>query len=131
MYEKVSYMYQQNASCNVKEINTLMLPSINKISSRIVEKYFSDSTILLRCTLYYILAVIHKYHTLQKHKMFLMTLLSWVKDKSGSQRSSIIIAKWSGAKGQINAVGSSINRCGEVQHFIQHIMLNPESLPSD
>ena len=71
--------YQQNASCNVSEINALMLPSIHKIGSRIVEKYFSDSD-LFKCTLYYILAVIHKYRTLQKHMVFLMTLPSWVKD---------------------------------------------------
>ena len=46
--------------------------------------------------------------------------------KSQSQRSSIIVAKWYGANGQIDTSESSKYRYGEVQHFIQH-MTSPET----
>ena len=135
VYEKVSY--QQNASCNVSEINALMLPSIHKIGSRIVEKYFSDSDLYSITQVYSLLysgCNSQVPHIAKAHGVFNdLTIMGerFLSVKSRSQRSCIIIAKWCGANGQIDAVGSSIYRCGEVQYFIQHIMLNPENNTTD
>ena len=46
--------YQQNASCNVSEINALMLPSIHKIGSRIFFSYLYNITQVYCFTIFWL-----------------------------------------------------------------------------
>ena len=130
VYEKSNY--QQNASCGICAINVLMLPRIHSTGSRTVEFFFSD------CDLYYLTQVYSIYSDYSSQMPFIQKTYGVFSDltimgerflsvKSRSQRSSVIVAKWCGANGQIDTSASSKYRYGEVQHFIQHDMRNPET----
>ena len=131
VYEKSNY--QQNASCSICAINVLMLPRIHSTGSRTVEFFFSD------CDLYYLTQVYSVIYSDYSSQMpFIQKTYGVFSDltimgerflsvKSRSQRSSVIVAKWCGANGQIDTSVSSKYRYGEVQHFIQHNMTSPET----
>lgn len=121
----LSMIYSKNATCNICNINAVLLPFQSVSNSHIFERYFSERNLSYLCEVYSKLYPTSDYTVSEvprKHFVFSdITVLGerYLSLKSRSQRSTVILAYWCHSGGSIS---TTMDKCmaGRVEYFFTH-----------
>lgn len=121
----LAMIYSKNATCNIHNINAVLLPFQSVNNSRVFERYFSEYNLSYLCEVYLKLYPTSDYTVTEvprKHFVFSdITVLGerYLSLKSRSQRSTVILAYWCDSGGSIS---TTMDKCmaGRVEYFFTH-----------